>query len=146
MRLAAKRLARRQPVPRPSRCDEFAYAAVEEARLVCEQIRTCDRQHSRGLRVLHRQLGMAGFHASSELGQARRHELLEFARCRCDTRLATKPDVAGSLRAVARDARFEIEGALNALGPREHLRLAHAYVLGAEELLAGLGPFEPIGW
>ena len=136
MRFAPKRPTRHEAASRPSRSGDFAYAAVEEARLVCEAIRTCDREHARGLRVLQRQLGMAGFHASSELVEIRRHELLEHARSRCDKRLAVKADVTGSLRVVARDARFEIEGALNAVGPREHLHLAHAYLLGAEELLA----------
>lgn len=128
------------PVGGAPRCDESAYLALEEARLVCERQRASDQQLRDRLRLLHRHLGMAGFCASSELPAARRRDLLALARERSEKRSTAAAELASSVAALTRDARFDIEGAMNALGPRDDLHLAHLYVLGAEELLAAWAP------
>ncbi len=122
------------------RCDESAYLALEEARLVCERQRVSDQQLQGRLRLLHRHLGMAGFYASSELRATRRRDLLALARERSEKRSTAAAELASSVAALTRDARFDIEGAMKALGPRDDLHLAHLYVLGAEELLAAWAP------
>jgi hypothetical protein len=138
LRAATRPLA--DPAGRAPRCDESAYLALEEARLVCERHHVSDQQHRGRLRLLHRHLGMAGFYASSELRATRRRELLELARERSEKRSTAAVDLASSLAALTRDGRSDIEGAMKALGPRDDLHLAHLYVLGAEELLAAWAP------
>jgi hypothetical protein len=144
MRLVRKlKAATRRPggaVGGAPRCDESAYLALEEARLVCGRQRVSDQQLRDRLRVLHRHLGMAGFYASCELRATRRRELLELARERSEKRSTAALDLACSVAALTRDARSDIEGAMKALGPRDDLHLAHLYVLGAEELLAAWAP------
>lgn len=130
----------RDPVGGAPRCDEAAYLALEEARLVCERQQAGDQQHRDRLRLLHRHLGVAGFYASSELRATRRLELLELARERSEERSTAAVDLAFSVAALTRDARSDIECAMKALGPRDDLHLAHLYVLGGEELLAAWAP------
>lgn len=140
-----KRVTRRREGTGSRTCDEAAYLALEEARLVCERQDSADQGQSDRLRLLHRQLGMAGFHVSCELPPIRRRKLLELARARSEKRSATAVDVAPSIATLTRDARSAIEGAMRALGPRDELHLAHLYVLCAVELLAAWSrPFEAV--
>lgn len=120
---------------RPSQSGELAYAVLEEARLVCERLSGGDVTHAGGLRVLHRQLGMAGFYVSCEMAELRRRRLLQHAKARCDERFGAEADLCASLQALAQEGRVAIEHALQLVGPCDHLHLAHVYLLDAAESL-----------
>jgi hypothetical protein len=131
-----KGVTRRRERADPPRGDETAYLALEAARLTCERQHASEQDHRDRLCLLHRQLGLAGFYVSSELLETRRRERLELARVRSEKRAGATVDAVSSIPTLMRDAQSAMEGAMEALGPREHLHLAHLYVLGAVEVLA----------
>jgi hypothetical protein len=77
-----RRRRRSEPVPEPpAGRDASAYVLLEEAKLRCETLRGQARTHVRRqeLHRLHRELGIAGLVASSNVPSHERHMLLERA-------------------------------------------------------------------
>jgi hypothetical protein len=115
---------------------ERAYELVEEGRLRCEQLiadapsppeRTC-------LGAMHRQLGMAGWVASSHFDAVRRQTLLARARRR-SLRPMPYRTAAHGLAEVVVDAEDALAEGLIGEEELEHLHAAHLHLLHAMDLL-----------
>jgi hypothetical protein len=110
---------------------------LEEARLRCEAFRAAAATPARreALQRLHRELGLAGLFASSNIPTSTRLALLADAHRRCGERSpdASNPmDVLVSIMHRSQDA---VEHALVAPGLSDHMHLAHVHLLCAQELL-----------
>ena len=125
---------RRDLLDGPGDGEELAYVLLEEARLRCEQLIAAARSESdrASRREMHRELGMAGWLASSEIDVDRRLALLDRAHQQSTTAL-THP--AHSPHALA-GAVISAEDALSGIEQTEALHLAHLHLLGAMGLLA----------
>jgi hypothetical protein len=113
---------------------ERAYALLEEARLRCEQYmagRHTDADRV-SLREIHRELGLAGWQAGTELDVNRRLALLDGARQRSTTAMFHPAQSSHALVAAAIIA----EDALADTQWNEHLHLARLHLLCAMGLLA----------
>jgi hypothetical protein len=62
----------------------LAYTLIEIARIRCEHLTRSDDQAPAELHRIHRDLGLAGYHAGSDLDPGTRAESLELAHGRCD--------------------------------------------------------------
>jgi hypothetical protein len=114
--------------------EEQVYTLLEEARLRCEQLRAAadTEPDRRSLREIHRELGLAGWHASSELDRDRRLGLLDSARQQSTTAMlhpAHSPHAVATVAILAEDA-------LTGTDQTEHMHLAHLHLLSAMGLLA----------
>jgi hypothetical protein len=113
--------------------EEQVYALLEEARLRCEQLKAAahtepDRS---SLREIHRELGLAGWLASSELAVDRRLALLDSARQQSTTAMlhpAHSPHAVATIAILAEDALVNTDQA-------EHMHDAHLHLLSAMALL-----------
>jgi hypothetical protein len=118
------------------RCEKDAYILLEETRLRCERmLQTAGDQQP--LRALHRELGLAGFLASSNLPSDKRREALARARDRVCAGAAEAGDI-GALPALVDRARLALESGLIAPEFTEHVHLAHVHALRARDLLTKL--------
>jgi len=116
----------------PQEGEEQAYTLLEEARLRCEQLTADEPEDRVSLRKIHRELGLAGWLASSELAPDRRLALLDNAHQRSTTALlhpAQSPHALATAAITADDALADTE-------QTEHLHLAHLHLLCAMGLLA----------
>jgi hypothetical protein len=118
--------------------DGRAYALLEQARLRCGQFRgvsTAPEEH-RKLGRIHRELGLAGWCASSELAPARRLPLLagahEYAMQTTD-----EPGRVHALAAIMIEAEDAVTAALGD-SPSDHMHNARMHLLWAMELVAAL--------
>jgi hypothetical protein len=122
----------------PLQAETDAYELLEEARLRCEQLdsgREGIAERS-PLRALHREVGLAGFSASSNLGSRRRQEALARARTSAGTDQLDVQDAESVLVGLIEQAREAVEQGLVAPGLSDHMRLAHVHVLRAQQLVA----------
>jgi hypothetical protein len=149
------------PVDPRSLCDMevLAYTLIEIARIRCEQLPASEASGQAEpdrveLGRIHRDLGLAGYHAGSALDPAVRHQSLELAHGRCAAHPLTDPHTAveavyeGALAAV--DTMAEVLTALDeatsdrgerAGGERNQIaeaRLAHLHALSASVSLDSL--------
>jgi len=123
--------------------EELAYMLLEEARLRCKSLLeearpSSDDAGSLTVDRLYGELGIAGYHASARLEPDRRRELLAYAHAR--SRRHDDPD-GGSVRQltdVTAAATRSVERALALTGLRDHIHLAHVYVMSACETLDAL--------
>jgi hypothetical protein len=118
--------------------EERAYLLLEEARLLCERLHACGDQDAEYLiSPLHRQLGLAGYFASSSIRAVRRHALLDRARSRARAadHLQRPPDIVRALVGVSRIACDAVGDALGVEVLSDHMHLAHVHLLSAQELL-----------
>ena len=116
--------------------EELSYALLEEARLLCEQLKIEDRAECDRLALhqVHPELGMAGWLASSHMDHERRLALLESAHQQSTTAMMLHP--TESTDALV-GAAVLAEDVLADLDQSEHMHLAHLHLLSAMELLAG---------
>jgi Tfp pilus assembly protein PilW len=116
--------------------DGQAYALVEEARLRCEQLQAeVSRDPKRhALRAIHRQLGMAGWAASTELPPHRRQAVLRDAHHQ-SVRPMRHPVPEHALTEVVIEAEDALAAGLGHDQQSEHLHLARAHLLHAMDLL-----------
>ncbi len=117
--------------------EEASYVLLEEARLLCEGLCCqCGQVEARGiLNTLHREFGLAGFFASSNLSAQRRQRLLDDARCRARDHGSSARRIITALRGLTRESLRAIEAAPGAEGFTDNMHLAHVHLLGAQELL-----------
>ncbi len=130
----------RQDPEIPEGHDARAYLLVEEARLRCERLRgQADRGTGQAkLERLHRELGLAGLCASSNLPRPLRLALLGTAHERC---ARPAPDATDPLEALASSIRTSeraVRRGAGAPGLSDHLHLAHVHLLRGQELLEEL--------
>jgi len=116
-----------------------AYASIEEARLWCEEL---VRRRSAGsdkavLTALHREIGMAGLHASHHLRAERRRTMLAQAHARTAQRIDASQDGVriGSLGVLIDQALERVQPALGVEGLCDEMEEAHRRLLSARELL-----------
>jgi hypothetical protein len=118
-----------------------AYVLIEEARLRCERLEIVGLRHfDEGdrqdlFREIHREIGMAGLFASTEIESWSRKILLEAARLRSESPIRGALDAAGILEIALGRACTAIEHCLNAPEPVDHMHLAHIHVLTGIDLL-----------
>jgi hypothetical protein len=119
-------------------CDASAYALLEEARLRCEQLfaRAGTESERAVLSLIHKELGMAGWLASSEIDPDRRLALLTTAHLRSRRRLLHASTPAQALAGTAISAEDAVAEGLADAGQSDHMHLAHVHLLRAQELLA----------
>lgn len=124
----------------PLQAETDAYELLEEARLRCEQLDSGrEGIAERGpVHVLHREVGLAGFLASSNLGARRRQKALARARISAGTDQLEDEDAESVLVVLIEQAREAVEQGLIAPGPSDHMRLAHAHVVMAQQLVTRL--------
>jgi hypothetical protein len=91
-------------------------------------------RHDLGL--IHKELGMAGWLASTEIDSGRRLELLATVHDRC-TETMLQPPKNHALAGVASSAEDAVAEGLAGSGQSDHMHLAHLHLLRALELLAG---------
>ena len=109
-----------------------AYLLIEEARLRCEQV---GNAASDGwLLDLHRELGLAGLCASSNLQAWPRRILLEAARARSESPIRGA-DTETTIELTLGMARTAVEHCLSVPEHVEHMREAHAHLRAARDLL-----------
>jgi hypothetical protein len=118
-----------------------AYVLIEEARLRCERFATAGLDHGPGgdrqarFRGIHREIGMAGLFASTEIESWSRKILLEAARLRSESPIRGGLDPVGILQIALGRACAAVEQCLNASEPVDHMHLAHIHVLAGIDLL-----------
>lgn len=114
-----------------------AYVRLEEARLRCEHLAAqAATEHQRGsLRGIHRELGMAGWLASSGLDSDQRLWLLGTARRRSQRPVLGTTNAIHALAATTIRAEDAVARNLSTGDPSDELHLAHLHLLHAEELL-----------
>jgi hypothetical protein len=124
---------KRRPASPPSIADREAeaYLLLEQARILCERLR--GRSHA--LALLHRELGTAGYCASSNLATGRRQAALDLAHTRSRDGLKDGDRPEERLSRLIHGAREAVERALIAPGLTDHMQLAHVHVLTALEVL-----------
>ena len=107
---------------------------LEEARLRCERIGggASKARLSQPFRDLHRELGLAGFFASTDLSVSTRTKALVRARRRCGIEETERQEL-GMLIDLGRRA---VEKRLTTTPVSDHMHMAHVHVLTAQELLA----------
>ncbi len=112
----------------------LAYTLLENTRLRCEYLLN-EAGDEPVLNAIHRDLGLAGYHVSTEFYAALRAGCLAVAHH--DANVAVHGSRRSELRAIfehAVTACDAIAGAL-AISARDHLHLAHLYVASAAESL-----------
>lgn len=122
----------------PVQAETDAYELLEEARLRCEQL-DFEREgilERPPLRILHRQVGLAGFLANSNLPSRRRREALARARISVVSDQLEDQDAESALAALIERAREAVEEGLMIPGLSDHMRLAHVHVLRAQQVVA----------
>lgn len=127
-----------QPNPEaPRHRDAAAYALLEEARLRCEVLRAEAKTPAvrDSLHSLHRELGLAGLFASSNLPTAARLALLAEAHQRCKQTVTEESEPMAALAWIMRRAHDAVEHGLIAPGLSDHMRLADVHLHGASEIL-----------
>jgi hypothetical protein len=117
-----------------------AYVLLEEARLRCERVLEVVGDAPL-LGQLHRELGLAGFFASSCVPPDKRRESRDRAHDRCGSEAALGDDERALGRLVER-AQKVVESGLTAPVPTDYMHLAHIHVLQARDLLTEL-PKDP---
>ena len=118
--------------------EERAYLLLEAARLCCEGL------SSRGetaiaastLEDVHREVGLAGFFASTNLAPELRRAALARARHGSPCNDIGAPRCDRGLVAAVERARRAVEAGLIAPCLSDHMHLAHVHVLSAEDLLS----------
>lgn len=117
--------------------DAHAYVLLEEARLRCEQLcsEAATSPQGKALQAVHRELGLAGLFASSNIPTQVRQTLLADAHRRCEQPVAETSDQLGGLIVVLLSATHAVEDGLLAPGLSDHINLAHIHVLRGQELL-----------
>jgi hypothetical protein len=131
-----KQRERSDPEP-PRERDARAYALLEEARLRCEALRGAATTSTRreALHRVHRELGLAGLFASSNLPTSARHALLANAHGAAQGASCQASDAFDSLVSIVVCCCDAVEHGLVAPGLSDHMHLAHVHLLRAQELL-----------
>jgi hypothetical protein len=122
---------------RPSKHEVRAYVLVEEARLRCEALRaaaTADERR-RELRRVHRDLGLCGLYASTNIPSTTRCALLSQVHARCERLGRGGAGTTRGLRRTVRRAARALRSAVDKVGPADHLKLAQLHLLRAMEFL-----------
>lgn len=116
---------------------DHVYVRLEEARLRCEKLaaQTATEDECSSLRQLHRELGMAGWLASTEIDSNQRLWLLDTARRRSRLQVwdVRASHALAAAMILAEDALAHALTTENL--PSDHMHLAHLHLLHAEELL-----------
>jgi hypothetical protein len=84
---------------------------------------------------LHREIGLAGLFASSNIPTSTRHALLAGAHHRCAEALPEASDAMDALVLMMLWSADAVEHGLVTPGASDHMHLAHVHVLRAHELL-----------
>jgi hypothetical protein len=115
-----------------------AYMLLEEARLRCERLtaQAGTEAEYASLRRIHRELGMAGWLASTGIDASRRLALLSSARRRSTQPMPYASNSTHALAGTTISAEDAIGRSLTATQDSDHMHLAHLHVLHAEELLS----------
>jgi len=95
------------------------------------------------LHAVHRELGLAGLFASSNIPTQVRHALLADAHRRCEQLVAEASDQLDGLIVVLRRATHAVEHGLLAPGLSDHIHLAHLHVLRGQQLFHDHFPARP---
>lgn len=126
--------------------DPSAYALLEEARLRCQRLRdmTPEGTECVSLKLIHRDLGIAGYLASSSLAPDRRGELLAVAHRHADQSVQNEIRVLVETALLAEQA---VQRAVDDPLGSEQLHVAQTHLSHALELLephatAEIGPAE----
>jgi hypothetical protein len=129
----------RWPIPEPfeNQDDARVYVWLEEARLRCEELqsRATTALQRQALHRVHRELGLAGLFASSNMPTHVRHALLTIARQRCIGPLSQAAEEVEGLEVVMLRARDAVEYAAVVSGLSDHMHLAHVHLLRGQELV-----------
>jgi hypothetical protein len=120
-------------IPTQEEREAHAYLLLEEARLRCERFENGPLQSE--LRLIHREIGMAGLFASSEIPSSLRHALLDAARLYDESPIPGDP--VAVLEVALGRACTAVERCLTARAPADHMHLAHVHALGAIDVLNG---------
>jgi hypothetical protein len=134
-RIRFRRAVRPSPAEALSR-EHDAYRLLEEARLRCLQLREEVRSEARRrlLREAYRELGLAGYLASSRIPSAPRLELLAAAHA-AGAEAAGEAHGARALLAVVASAATAVEAALVAPGVTDHVQQAAEHLARARREL-----------
>jgi hypothetical protein len=132
----------RAPSESPQDRDGRAYVLLEEARLRCEAMRAEAGTRARydTLNRLHRELGLAGLFASSNLPTSVRHALLADAHQRCPEALPHGADALHALVLAMRRSEDAVDAGLVAPGLSDHMDRALVHLLRAGADLDRLRP------
>ncbi len=126
--------------------DQRAYVALEEARLRCEKLRAhaSTRAQQDGLHRLHRELGLAGLLASSNIPARVRLALLSDAHERCTRPVFDADDELQDVTLLINRAEQCVGLGFDCLDLSDPMRLAHVHLLRGREVLdvhrAGVAP------
>ena len=120
--------------------EELAYMLLEEARLRCkglldEEDDSCVDLDGLSLTGLYRDLGIAGYYASTRLEPVRRKQLLAQAHARCNRCSGSSAASVRALSDVTAAATRTVERSLTLSGLLDHMHLAHIHVVSASEAL-----------
>ena len=117
--------------------DARAYGLLEEARLRCEKLRSEAATAAKrdALERLHRELGLAGFFASSNIPARARRGLLGQAHQRCAESVSECSNSIDALALIMLGSAHAVEHGLLAPGLSDHMHLAHVHLLRGQELL-----------
>lgn len=116
--------------------DAAASVQLEQARLTCERpgSATSVSAEYETLRYLHRELGLAGLAASSNIPTSARGRLLSEAHRACAGQPSNTDELEPLLESL-RQAENALEGSLVAPGLSHHMHLAHMHLLRGRDLL-----------
>jgi hypothetical protein len=137
---AAGKHVERARLKSPAQAEADAYELLEEARLRCEQLDSegAGIGERAPLRVLHREVGLAGFLASSNIPSRRRQKALASAHISAGSDQLEAQDAESALVALMERACDAVEQGLIAPGLSDHMGLAHAHVVRAQQLMANI--------
>jgi hypothetical protein len=113
------------------------YLLAEEARLRCEALgaRARTEERRRELRRLHRDLGLSGLYASTNIPSEIRRAVLSRVHTRCDLLVRGRAGSVRGLERTVRRAGRALSRSVAKDGQAEHLELAQLHLLRAMEFL-----------
>jgi hypothetical protein len=109
------------------------YGGLERCRIWCEQLRREDPS-MQALRRVHRELGLAGYHASHALPCGVRQQTLAAAHEACSSNQGIDASLGALERELDRSVK-DLHGAIQSAPDADHLHLAQRHALSAQDAL-----------